>query len=124
MKDIVLKFIEAINAADVEKIYPLMAQDHVFVDNIGSEYKGAGFMKKGWESYFALFPDYKIEVTEIYDHGSILVLLGRASGSYKGEKSRHWQIPAAWRAEVENGKVLRWQVFADTKLQFDAMATG
>ncbi len=121
MKEVVLNFIEAINAADVEKICSLMAKDHVFIDNIGKEHKGVPLMKSGWSSYFELFPDYKIEISEIFERGNEFVLLGRASASFKGEKVKCWSIPAAWKAIIEKGKVLCWQVFADTKVQFDAM---
>jgi len=58
MKDLVLNFIEAINAADVEKICSLMALDHVFIDNIGHEHKGVKLMKSAWSTFFESFPDY------------------------------------------------------------------
>jgi ketosteroid isomerase-like protein len=121
MKEIVLNFIDAINAADVENICSLMAPDHVFIDNIGHEHKGVPFMRSGWSAYFGSFPDYKIEISEIFERDREFVLLGRASASYKGEKVKCWSIPAAWKAVIEKGKVLSWQVFADTKVQFDAM---
>jgi len=49
--------------------------------------------------YFALFPDYKIEVNEILVKDPIICLLGYASGTYKNLKkyklnSNHWRIPA------------------------------
>ncbi len=121
MKEVVLNFIKAINAADVENICSLMAPDHVFIDNVGHEYKGVPLIKSGWLAYFKSFPDYKIEISEIFEHNAEFVLLGWASASYKGEKMKSWSIPAAWKAIIENRKVLYWQVFADTKVQFDAM---
>lgn len=121
MKDVVLNFIEAINAGDVENICSLMATNHVFIDSIGHEHKGVPLMKSGWSAYFESFPDYKIEILEIFERDKEFVLLGRASASYKGEKVKCWNIPAAWKAIIENEKVLCWQVFADTKVQFDAM---
>ncbi len=121
MKEVVLNFIEAINAGDIENICSLMAPDHVFIDNIGHEHKGVPLMRAGWSAYFELFPDYKIEISKIFEHDREFVLLGRASASYIGEKVKCWSIPAAWKAIIEKGKVLSWQVFADTKVQFDAM---
>jgi hypothetical protein len=78
-------------------------------------------MKSGWQDYFESFPDYKIEISEIFERDKEFVLLGRASASFKGEKVKCWSIPSAWKAIIENGKVLCWQVFADTKVQFDDM---
>ena len=121
MKDVVLNFIEAINAGDVENICSLMATNHVFIDSVGHQHKGVPLMKSGWSAYFESFPDYKIEISEIFERDKEFVLLGRASASFKGEKVKCWGIPAAWKAIIENGKVLCWQVFADTKVQFDAM---
>lgn len=121
MKEVVLNFIEAINAADVENICSLMAPDHVFIDSVGHEHKGVQLMKSSWLAYFESFPDYRIEISEIFERDKEFVLIGRASASYKGEKVKCWSIPAAWKAIIENGKVLYWQVFADSKVQFDAM---
>ena len=39
-------------------------------------------------------------------------------------KTMRWKVlelSAAWKAIIEKGKVVCWQVFADTKVQFDAM---
>ena len=42
------------------------------------------------------------------------------AGAGTGEKA--WKIPAAWRAIVRDGKIKLWQVYADTKIQFEKMA--
>ncbi len=39
------------------------------------------------------------------------------AGSGTGEKA--WKIPAAWRAIARDGKIKLWQVYADTKTQFE-----
>ncbi len=121
MREVVLNFIETINSGDIENICSLMSPDHVFIDSVGQEHKGLQLMKSGWSAYFESFPDYKIEISEIFEHDNEFVLLGLASASFKGEKVRCWSIPAAWKAIIENDKVLCWQVFADTKVQFDAI---
>lgn len=120
-KEILFRFITCISARDVEGLYGLMADDHVFVDNVGNKYKGKDMMREGWKAYYAMFPDYKIEVDIIMQEGNIFLLCGSASGSYKGNREAFFKIPAAWKAGIENGKVKLWQVFADTKAQFDVM---
>jgi ketosteroid isomerase-like protein len=58
MKEVVLNFIEAINAADVENICSLMDTRYVFIDNVGQEHKGVQLMKSGcWQ----VFADTKVQ---------------------------------------------------------------
>ena len=122
-KQIVYYFAEAINHHDIEKIYMLMADGHIFVDALGNKVEGKDKMKAAWAGYFQLFPDYKIEVTEIFENDNIIAAFGFAEGTFKGLKTEnnknHWRQPAAWKATVENGKIKVWQVYADTKAAFD-----
>jgi hypothetical protein len=76
-------------------------------------------MIPGWRGYFAWFPDYYIEVTEIFEDGDKLALFGFAGGSFQGKQTENWRLPAAWKAEVKGGRVTLWQVFADTKIPFE-----
>lgn len=48
-KQIIFKFIEQINNADINGISLLMTNDHIFIDNIGNEYIGKQKMKEGME---------------------------------------------------------------------------
>ncbi len=77
-------------------------------------------MRAGWGRYFELFPDYYIEIEQILNKGDLAVAFGSA-GAGTGEKA--WKIPAAWRAIVRDGKIKLWQVYADTKIQFERMGT-
>jgi ketosteroid isomerase-like protein len=112
-------FVAAINSHDVETIAALMADDHTFIDAHGNEVTGKETMKDGWASYFQLFPDYYIEIEEIFTKGDLAMAHGRA-GAGTGEKA--WEIPAAWRAIVRDEKIKLWQVYADTRIQFEKMA--
>lgn len=115
--NIVMDFIDAINNANIDKIYSLMAQDHLFIDSQDNKVEGKEKIKQAWIGYFELFPDYKIEVNEIFEKDSIICMLGYASGTYKNirnkNNSNHWRIPAAWKADVENNQIKSWQVYAD-----------
>jgi ketosteroid isomerase-like protein len=123
MRQIVLEFVNAINEHGVEKIVALISDDHVFIDSHGIEFNGKDKLKNGWLGYFKLFPDYKIEVNELFEGGSAIALFGYASGSYSGNKKDdpdcYWRLPAAWKAVVEGGKIKLWQVYADTKIPFE-----
>ncbi len=118
-KETVLRFIEAINTADIDKIVGLMSEDHVFIDSGGGKYQGKKNMKQGWIGYFNMFPDYKIEIIDITESDSIIGIFGYASGTYKELKdeinSNYFRIPASWKATVKDGKIKHWQVYCETK---------
>lgn len=121
-----LSFVDAINAHDVEKIYSLMTDDHLFIDTYASEVHGKEDMRKSWIGYFEWFPDYLIDVTDVLVDGNKVAIFGFASGTYRGEKTAdnryYYRLPAAWKVVVEEGKVKLWQVFADSKIPFDIMS--
>ncbi len=94
-----------------------MTADHTFVDSTGTTVTGRDAMAAGWRQYFRMFPDYRIEVDAILSEGDLVAILGSAMGTYVGTSGpvaeNRVEMPAAWRAVVEDGKVKRWQVYAD-----------
>jgi ketosteroid isomerase-like protein len=113
--------VAAINRRDAAAVAGTLAPDVAFVDSHGRRVEGRATLMEGWQGYFELFPDYKIEIDkEQVISGGVLVL-GHASGSYHGRKDRAWRIPIAVRAETKSGLVSLWQVFADTHLPFESM---
>jgi hypothetical protein len=74
-------------------------------------------MVAGWHAYFGMFPDYTILVESILGDRGLVAVFGSAAGTYKGKRGcvpeNRIEMPAAWRAVVENGKVKVWQVYAD-----------
>jgi len=114
-KEIVLAFVNAINDHDVDKIYDLMTDDHIFIDGSGGQHTGKTGMKEGWQSYYQLFPDYNIKITDVVEDNSIIGLFGYAGGSYKSieKKTNFWKTTAAWKAIVRNKKIMHWQVYCD-----------
>jgi len=122
---ITLDFVNSINCADVEKIYEMMTDDHIFIDSQDQKISGRDKMKQAWIGYFQLFPDYKIEITETLENDSMIVLLGYASGTYKNlrdeNNSNYWRIPAAWKAVVKDDKIKLWQVFADNSVPIEIL---
>lgn len=118
-KETVLAFIDRINAHDVEGLAELMSEEHTFIDAHGNEVRGKQKMTAGWRGYLDLFPDYYIEVTEVIGDVGTLALFGFAGGSFKGTQSESWRLPAAWKAIVQDGRIVLWQVFVDTKIPFE-----
>jgi ketosteroid isomerase-like protein len=115
--DVVKAFIAAINRRAPSEISGLMTEDHTFVDSGGSIQSGRENMTAGWEEYFRMFPDYKIQIESILGDKAFVAVFGSASGTYNGKRGlapeNRIEMPAAWKAVVENGKVKLWQVYAD-----------
>jgi ketosteroid isomerase-like protein len=120
---IVLDFIDAINCSNVDKMYALMATDHLFIDSQDNKMSGKDNMRQAWIEYFDLFPDYKIEINEIFTRDSVICMFGYASGTYKNlineDNRNYWRIPAAWRAIVKDDLIRLWQVYADNIIVLD-----
>jgi ketosteroid isomerase-like protein len=117
----VRKFIQFINKHDVNRMTDLMTENHKFKDAIGVVVSGRERLKTGWLDYFKWFPDYKIEVKEIFSHGNTFVVIGFASGTFAGKRTNqsHWRLPAAWRVVVLQGQIKEWNVYCDTKWPYD-----
>jgi len=116
--NVVQDFIAAINGADVEQICRLISEDHTFVDSQGNRMSGIDNLRTAWTGYFGLFPDYKIEATELLQNDATVAVFGYAGATYRGScngtgEENHWRIPAAWRAVVADGRIKLWQVYAD-----------
>jgi ketosteroid isomerase-like protein len=118
-KEVMLRFIDAVNGRAVEEIADLMTDDHLFIDSLGAEVRGRGAMREGWEAYLAMVPGYRIAVREVVSSGDTIVALGTASGGYApgGDlpSEGRWSTPAAWRAVVRGARLAVWQVFADNE---------
>jgi len=75
------------------------------------------FPEAKWQEYFAMVPDFRIEVLERYSNGDRVVLVGMAEGTFvqNGElkPENHWKVPAAWRVIVESGFVAVWQLYVN-----------
>ena len=106
---VVYDFADAINSHNIVQIAGLMTDDHTFIDAHGNQVTGKDTMKGGWGMYFQWFPDYEIEIEEIYVNGDSIAAFGFASGTYKSKKTpeskTYWHLPAAWKAVVEKGKI-------------------
>ena len=115
---VAMSFVKAVNARRLDRISELMTEDHAFVQADGSEVKGRDTMQKAWAAYFAMVPDYRIDVHETFSRENTVVLLGTASGTFADKGSldtrNHWSVPAAWRVLVEDERVSLWQLYVDS----------
>ncbi|MGC6768296.1 nuclear transport factor 2 family protein [Enterococcus sp. LJL128] len=119
-RDIVLDFVAAINHQDLPQIIQMMSEDFCFIDTYGDK-EDKEQMKIGWQGYFDWFPDYTIEVDDYIESEKFSMIIGTASASYLGNKSKSWYFPACWKVVVKNNQIQLWQVFCDSKKQLDSM---
>jgi ketosteroid isomerase-like protein len=116
-KATVIRFVKAINDHDINEIVNLMSEDHIFIDAANHKTVGKKGMKEGWERYYELFPDYKIEISDITENESVIGLFGNVNATYKNLtnklNSNFWRITASWKAIAENNKIKHWQVYCD-----------
>lgn len=117
--ELVLCFVERINAKDIAGAVALMSEDHRFIDSLGAQVVGRQEMRHAWEQYFRMVPDYRMEVHDTAAAGELVVLLGAARGTYTRDGTLRaenaWETPAAWRALVRGARVAEWQVYADNE---------
>ncbi|MBI4879444.1 MAG: nuclear transport factor 2 family protein [Planctomycetes bacterium] len=114
---VVKAFIAAINRRDAAALAELMAEDHTFVDSRGTRVSGREKMAAGWTEYFRMFPDYTVHAETIVHDKGLVAAFGSACGTYSGRRGpvpeNRIEMPAAWKAVVEKGRIKLWQVYAD-----------
>jgi ketosteroid isomerase-like protein len=117
--EVVEKFVDLINAHDVDGLVALMSTDHVFIDSLGNRFARPS-IETGWRQYFETVPDYWVRVDRVVPDEPASILFGTAGGTYvtNGGAIRpenKWETPAVWRAVVRDGKVSEWRIFADNE---------
>jgi ketosteroid isomerase-like protein len=104
--------INAVNSRDLDALMSLMDEEVESVSRIVAiegGLRGHEGVRTWWDSWFAAFPDYTLEVVEIRDLGD--VLLGRLRAIGHGRESdlpvqdEIFQV-SHWR----DGKCVRWEV--------------
>jgi uncharacterized protein (TIGR02246 family) len=114
---VALRFVEAINSRDADRLADVMTDDHVYVDSDGSEHSGRAEMRRGWTGYYEMVPDFRIYVEQICASGNVVGMFGTAEGTFADQgvlkPENHWHVPTAWRAVIEGDLVARWQLYVN-----------
>jgi ketosteroid isomerase-like protein len=116
--EVAMDFIKRINSGDVNALCELMTEGHIFQDALGKRFIGRETMRQGWTMYFKIVSDYQVHAEEFFQTDDRLAIFGAASGRYAGGGSANenfWEVPAAWRAVVQGGKIAEWRVYADNQ---------
>jgi len=101
-------FVMQINEHNAEGIANYLSDSHVYTDAQGKKLEGKDNVKAAWEKYFKMYLEYKITITDIMENGAVFMASGTVEFSIGSTV-----IPAAWKAEINNGKIDSWQMFAD-----------
>jgi len=116
---IVSALVDRINAHDVDGVCALMEQNGAFIDGLGLSVTGREAIRKAWQSYFAMVPDYWIRVECQLQQGAVVGVFGKAGGTFTADGridvANRWAVPAAWQAVVGDTGIAVWQVFADNE---------
>jgi ketosteroid isomerase-like protein len=110
VKAVVLGFNELINRRDATGLTALMTEDHVFIDSAGRRVMGAPQCREAWERFFAAFPDYRNELSELLVRGDQVIVTGRAVC-----RDARLDGPAIWAARVSEGRIAEWRVYEDSR---------
>jgi ketosteroid isomerase-like protein len=76
--DVVLKFEQAINSRNPAVVWALLTADCILVDSLGNRVEGADKMRRAWEGYFKMVPDYTISHSDVFGNGETIALFGSA----------------------------------------------
>lgn len=119
LESVARAFVRAINRQDLEALATLMTEEHRFLDAIGNIVEGRDKMRTAWSKYFQMIPDYSVHIDEVFCDGPVVVLLGRAQGTYSPDgqlkPENRWTMPAAFRALIAGGRVAEWRVYCDNE---------
>jgi ketosteroid isomerase-like protein len=125
MKDTVLKFIDRINAHDVDGIMNLVSPAYEFVNSSGEHFRDRQFIRETWEAQFRNHPDYQIRVQRVIADSEGVGVFGVASGTYAPDgvmrEEDEWEVPSAFLIIARDGMVTYFESFADASIVFDVM---
>jgi uncharacterized protein (TIGR02246 family) len=109
-EDVVLAFVERINARDADGLAELMTEGFTFVDYAGGVEVGRDVMREGFAEYFRCFPEYKIHVDKVLRSGNDVAIVGTTTGSHVGPEAEADET-VLWVAEVEGARVASWRIY-------------
>ncbi len=112
---ITLDFIDAINRNDLDKVTGIMTEDHLFIDLDKEEIYDHKTLVRWWQFYFSHWPEYRICVSELYQHENKVIVIGRTCGSHvEIPVSREYRDTLLWYSEVVDNQIKNWHLHYDT----------
>ena len=112
---ITLSFIDCINRADVDGLAALMGERYALkvFDEPGQPGREDGI--DGWRRYASGFPEYLIHPHRFAVLGDLCAVVGHTTGSHLGlPDDEESKLTLIWLGTVQDGRVQRWELIADT----------
>ena len=110
-----VSFIDCVNRTDLEGLTALLHPDHSLVVHDEAPVVGRDANVDAWRGYFTAFPSYVIYPRVLIEHGPRVAVLGNTTGSHLNLPDEdELKLVVIWIAEVEEGRLSRWQVCEDS----------
>jgi len=106
--DIVREFVDYANAGERELVDSLVVEDIKFTDIAGDVYIEKEFMS----SYLKAYPNYKIDIQQMFRGGSGVAFSGKTRGSHVPAEIE-FEETLIWTAEVRDGLISEWRIYLD-----------
>ncbi len=124
----VTRFIELLNRHQADSLSFILHQDAEFIDTQNRYLKGNERIAKGWKKYWEIFPDYHLEVENIWVESGKIALFAKAKATYKNKQSEsnenQWEIPMAIQLQLSDNKIIAWRMYGDTKIIYEIIRSN
>lgn len=121
-------FIEMLNQHQADSLSVMLHQDAEFIDTQNRHLTGNQRIAQGWKKYWEIFPDYHLEVENIWIESDSIAIFAMAKATYKNKKSEsnenQWEIPMALQLHLINGKIKYWKMYGDTKIIYEIIRSN
>lgn len=104
-----LQFQRHINDQDLDGLFSMMTDDHIFIDASDEVSSGKDTSATRWHNLFKAYPDCQNIIESVEHRDSLVIMIGHC-------KCLHPKLagPAIWTAKVVDGLVSEWRVFLDS----------
>jgi len=110
-----VSFIDCVNRTDLDGLTALLHADHELLVLDEPPIVGRDANVEAWRGYFTAFPEYVIYPRMLVEHGLRVTVLGNTTGSHLNlPDEEELALVVIWIAEVDHGRLSRWQVCEDT----------
>lgn len=103
------RYVEAIDARDLDALADLMTSNHWFIDTGRNAMRGQRAARDAWDRFLREFPDYEIRIDDIDVRGNDVLLVGHATCSEPKLTG-----PTIWEATIDDDRVALWRTHMDS----------
>ncbi len=107
-KDVVERFVAALNAHDPEGVEALLTEDFTYIDSWREGVSGRELVIEGLRKLVAFDPQFGIEVDSMDWRDPCVLMSGRVNSSRFGTGRR-----AVWQVTMRDGKMAQYQAWAE-----------